>query len=150
MWHHRTTRARYLKPTPKEKKISKDRRTGTRRGCGGTTDPGVTQKPNNHPKGIRNQTPQKLDNSLKVIWNLVTKKIQSQWPRGLPLSTQIRINSSNQPIIATCQWNISRFPTTSPTFLLNFMCQLKFRENWMSLHIMLAIYPSSMNVILRK
>ena len=51
---------------------SKDRQTETGRGCAGTTNPGVTQKPDNPLKGIWNLIPRKPDNPLKGIRNLVT------------------------------------------------------------------------------
>ena len=40
-------------------------------GSTGTTNPGGTQKPYNHPKGIWNPIPQDRDNPLKVIRDLV-------------------------------------------------------------------------------
>ena len=53
----------------------------------GTTNPGGTRKPDNPLKVIRNPIPQKLDNPLKRIRDLVPNRIQSQWPRGLTVST---------------------------------------------------------------
>ena len=53
----------------------------------GTANPGVTQKPDNPPKRIRNPITRKLDNPLKGIRNLVPNRIRSQWPRGLTVPT---------------------------------------------------------------
>ena len=40
IWHHRYIRPRYVKSTKKDVENSKYRRTGTGRGCAGTTNPG--------------------------------------------------------------------------------------------------------------
>ena len=61
-----------LKTNKKDIRNSKDRQTETGRGCAGTTNPGVTQKPDNPLKGIWNLIPRKPDNPLKGIRNLVT------------------------------------------------------------------------------
>ena len=58
-------RPRYAKATKKDIENPKDRKTGTVRGCAGTINPGVTQKPDNHLKGIRNLVPRKSGNLLK-------------------------------------------------------------------------------------
>ena len=87
IWHHRTMRPRYKKTTKKYLENSKDQQTGAGRGCSGTNNTGVTWKPDNHPKGIRNPIPQKPDNSLKGICNLVPNGIYSQWARGLTVPT---------------------------------------------------------------
>ena len=51
----------------------------------GTTNPGVTQKPDDSLKGIRNTITQKPDNTLKVIRNLLPNGIWSQWQIGSTL-----------------------------------------------------------------
>ena len=86
IWHHRAIRPRYFKA---KKKIenSKDRQTGTGRGCDGTTNPRGSWKPDNPLKGIRNPIPQDPDNPLKGIRELVQNGTQSQWPRGLTIPT---------------------------------------------------------------
>ena len=66
---------------------SKDRQTGTGRGCAGTINPGVTRKPDNSLKGVRNPVPRKPDNPLKVIQNLLPNGTHNQWPRGLIVLT---------------------------------------------------------------
>ena len=71
----------------KKIKKSKDQRTGTVRGCFGTTNTRVTRKPDNPPKGILNPIPQDPDNPLKGIRDMVQNGTQSQWPRGLTIST---------------------------------------------------------------
>ena len=53
----------------------------------GTTNPGVTWKPDNPLKGIRNPIPQNPDNPLKEIQYLVQNGTWRQWPRGLTIST---------------------------------------------------------------
>ena len=53
----------------------------------GTTNNGVTRKPDNPLKGIHNPIPQNQDNSLEGIRNLVPTEICSQWPRGLTVPT---------------------------------------------------------------
>ena len=75
---------RYVKAT---KKNSKDWKTGTRRGCAVTSNPGGTWKPDNTPKGIRNPILQDLDNPLKGIRDLVQNRTRIQWPRGLTIPT---------------------------------------------------------------
>ena len=72
IWHHIAMRTRYVKETEKDIENSKDRRTGTRRGCDGTTNPRGTRKPDNLLKGIR---------------DLVQNGTQSQWSRGLTIPT---------------------------------------------------------------
>ena len=57
IWHHRNMRPIFLKPTKKDIKKSKDRRTRTRQGSAGTSNPGVTWKPDNTLGGIRNIFP---------------------------------------------------------------------------------------------
>ena len=66
---------------------SKDRRTRTRRGCAGTTNPVVTRKPDNIIQGIWNPVPRKSDNALKGVQNLVRDRTWNQWPRGLTIQT---------------------------------------------------------------
>ena len=51
--------------------------------CAGTTNPGVTWKPDNTLKGICNPIPLNPDNPLKGIRNLVENGIWIKWPRGL-------------------------------------------------------------------
>ena len=63
-WHHRTMRPQCLKATTKYIENSKDRQTGTRRGCAGTINPKGTRKPDNPLKGIRNPIPWNRDNAL--------------------------------------------------------------------------------------
>ena len=87
IWHHRTIIPRYLKPTSKDIENSKYQKTGTGRGCFGTTNPRVIREPDNTLKGIRNQIIRNPDNPLKEIHNLVPNGIQSQWPRGLNVPT---------------------------------------------------------------
>ena len=53
----------------------------------GTTNPGVTQKPDNTLKGNWNQIPWNPNNLLKGIHNLVPNGIQRQWPIGLTVPT---------------------------------------------------------------
>ena len=55
---------------------SKDRRTGTGRGCDVTTNPGGTRKPDNLLKGIRNPITQNPDNPFKGIRDLVQNGTQ--------------------------------------------------------------------------
>ena len=83
IFHHRTMVPRYLKATTQDIENSKDRKTGTGRGCSVTNNPRETQKPDNPLKGIRNPIPQNLDSPLKVIQNLVPNGIRGQWSRGL-------------------------------------------------------------------
>ena len=64
-------RPRYVKVTKKDIENSKDRQTGTRRGCAGIINPGGTRKPDNPLKGIWNPIPQDPDNALKGIGDLV-------------------------------------------------------------------------------
>ena len=78
---------RYFKPTKKDIENPKDRKTGTVRGCAGTRNPGVTQKPDNPLKGIQNPVPRKIDNPLKGIRNLVPNGTHNQWLRGLTTQT---------------------------------------------------------------
>ena len=80
-------RPRYVKATKKDIENSKDRRTGTGRGCAGTTNPGGTWKPDNPLKEIRNLIPQDTDNPLKVIRDLVQNRTRSQWPISLTIPT---------------------------------------------------------------
>ena len=87
IWHHRTMRPRYLKPKKKDIEKSKYRRTGTGRGCAGTSNPGVTRKP---------------DNPIKGIWNLVRNGTWNRWMRGLTVQTYIDIKLSNQALIPPC------------------------------------------------
>ena len=49
IWHHRTMRPRYLRVKRNYIEKTRDRRTGTGRGCAGTTNLGVTRKPDNPP-----------------------------------------------------------------------------------------------------
>ena len=51
----------------------------------GTTNPGATWKPDIPLKGIQNPVPQKLDNPIERIRNLVKNRTRNQWPRGLPV-----------------------------------------------------------------
>ena len=51
----------------------------------GTTNPGVTWKPENPLKGIRNPTAWNPDNPLKGIRDLVQNGTQSQWLRALTI-----------------------------------------------------------------
>ena len=74
----------------------------------GNTNQGVTRKPDNPIKGIRDPIPRNPDNPLKGIWNLVPNVIWSHWWIGLTVPTYIYINLYNQPLIATCQWHLSR------------------------------------------
>ena len=67
IWNHRAMRPIYVKATKKDIEKSKYRRTGTRRGCAGTTNPKGNRKPDNPFKGIRNPIPLNPDNPLKVI-----------------------------------------------------------------------------------
>ena len=67
-------RPRYVKATKKYIEISKDRRTGTGRGCAGNNNPGVTRKPDNPLKGIRDPIPRNPDNPLKGIRDLVKNR----------------------------------------------------------------------------
>ena len=80
-------RLRYLKATKKYIEKSKDGRTVTGIGCAGTTNPGVTQKPDNSHKGIRNPIPRNPYDPLKGIWNLGPNRIRSQYPIGLTIPT---------------------------------------------------------------
>ena len=57
-----------FKTNKKDIEYLKKRQTGTGRGWAGTTNSGVTRKP---------------DNTLKGIRNLVPNGIRIQWPRGL-------------------------------------------------------------------
>ena len=50
---------------------SKDRQTGTGRGCAGTTNPRGTRKTDNPLKKNRDPIPRNPDNHLKGIWYLV-------------------------------------------------------------------------------
>ena len=77
----------YLKPTKKYIENLKERKTGTVRGSDGTTNPGVTRKPENPLKVIRNPIPWKPDNPIKGIRNLVPNGIRSQWSRDLTIPT---------------------------------------------------------------
>ena len=83
IWNHRTTRPIYLKATKKDMENSKYQRTETVRGCAGTTNQGITQKPDNNLKGTRNPIPLNPDILLKGIRNLVQNGIQRQWTRAL-------------------------------------------------------------------
>ena len=53
----------------------------------GTTNPRVTWKPDNTLKRILDPIPQKSDNRLRLIWDMVPKGIRSQWLRGLTVPT---------------------------------------------------------------
>ena len=53
----------------------------------GNMYPGVTQKPDNSLKGIRNPIPRNPDDPLKGIQNLVPNEIWGQWPIGLTVPT---------------------------------------------------------------
>ena len=53
----------------------------------GTTNPGGNRKPDNPLEGIRTPIPQKPDNRLRLIWDMVPKGIRSQWLRGLTVPT---------------------------------------------------------------
>ena len=87
IWNHIAMRPRYVKATKKDIENSKYRRTGTGRGCAGTTNTGRTRKLDNPLKGIRNPIPKDQDNPLKGIRDLVQNGTQSQWPRGLTIPT---------------------------------------------------------------
>ena len=87
IWHHRATRPRYVKATKRYIEHSKDRENRTGKGCAGTTNTGETRKLDNSPKGIRNTTPQVPDNPLKGIRDLFKNGTQSQWPRGVNITT---------------------------------------------------------------
>ena len=80
---------RYVKAIKKDIENSKDWRTGTGRGCAGTTNPGRTRKPDNPLKGIQNPIPWNLDNPRKGIRQLVPNKIRSQWPRMVTVPTYV-------------------------------------------------------------
>ena len=87
IWHHRAMRPRSIKATTKkDMENSKDRRTGTGRGCAGTTNPGVTQKPYNPLNVIRKPIPWNPDNPLKGIQDLVKNRTRIQCPIGLTIS----------------------------------------------------------------
>ena len=77
IWHYREMRPRYVKATKKYIEKSKEGRTGTRRECAGTTNPGGTWKPDNPLKGTRNPIPQEPDNPLKGIRDLVQNGTRS-------------------------------------------------------------------------
>ena len=66
---------------------SDDRKTGTVRGCAGSTNTGGTRKLYNTLKGIRNPITWNLDNPRKGIWKLVPDGIRSQCPRRLTVQT---------------------------------------------------------------
>ena len=83
IWNQRTMQPRYLKPTKKYIENSKYWITGNGRGCAGTINPRVIRKSDNTLKIIRNSAPQKPDNPLKGIWNLVPNRNRNQWTRGL-------------------------------------------------------------------
>ena len=87
IWHHRAMRPRFVKATKKDIENSKERQPGRRRGCAGNTNPRGTWKPDNLLKGIQNTIPQDLDNSLKVIQDLVKSVTWSQWTGGLTITT---------------------------------------------------------------
>ena len=87
IWHHRTMRLRYVKPTQKDTENSKYRQTGTIRGCAGARNPRRNRKPDNSLKGIWNIIPRNLDNPRKGIRELVPNRILIQWPIGLTVST---------------------------------------------------------------
>ena len=87
IWYHRTMIPRYVKAIKKDIENSKDWRTGTGRGCAGTTNTRGTVKPYNTLKGIRDPIPQNPDNPLKVIQYIVPKAIRSQWSIGLTIPT---------------------------------------------------------------
>ena len=87
IWHHRTTRPRYVKATKKDTENSKDRRTGTKRGCAGTNNTRRTRKLDNPLKETWNPIPRNPDIPLKGIWYLVQNRTQSQWLRGLTIPT---------------------------------------------------------------
>ena len=87
IWHHRTMRPRYLKPTKKDIENSKEQRNGTGNWCTGTNRSRVTRKSDNVLKGIRNPAPRKPDNPLNGIQNLVPNGTRNQWPRGLTIQT---------------------------------------------------------------
>ena len=74
----------FLKSTQIYIENSKYRQTGTWRGCAGTSNPGVTQKP---------------DNPLKEIQKLVPNRTQNQWTCGLSMPTYILIKSSSQLLL---------------------------------------------------
>ena len=80
-------RSRYLNVTKKYIDNSKERKTGTGRGCAGTTNPGGTRKPDNLLKGIWNPIPWNPDNPLRGIWDLLPNGIRSQWPIGSTIPT---------------------------------------------------------------
>ena len=75
-------RPRYGKSTKKYIENSKYRRTGTRRGCAGTTNPGEIRKPDNPLKGIRNTILQNPDNPLKGIQDLVQTEPRASGREG--------------------------------------------------------------------
>ena len=77
----------FLKLTKKDIENSNYRRTGTGWGCDGTSNPGVTRRLDNPPKGIRNLVPRKPDNPLKRIWSLVPNETRNQLPRRLSVPT---------------------------------------------------------------
>ena len=77
----------YVKATKKDTLNIKERKTGTGRGCAGTTNPRGTWIPDDHLKGIRNTIPRNLDNPLEEIRDIVPKGIRSQWPIGLTVPT---------------------------------------------------------------
>ena len=53
----------------------------------GNNNPGITQKPDNPLKVIRNPIPRNLDNTLKGTRDLLKNGTQIQWPRGLTVAT---------------------------------------------------------------
>ena len=76
IWHQRKMRPIYLK-AKKAIKNSKYRENGTRRGCAGTINPGVTQKPENQLNRIRDPISRNPDNTLEEIRNLIPNRIWS-------------------------------------------------------------------------
>ena len=87
IWHHRTMRSIFLKPTEKDIEKSKDRRTGTGRGCAVTGNSRVVRRPGNLPQGIQNIVLRNLDIILKGIQNLFQNRTRNQWPRWLAVPT---------------------------------------------------------------
>ena len=73
--------------TNKNIQNSKDQETGTRRGCSGTINTGVTRKHDKPLKGIHNPAPQKPDNTLKGIRNIVPNGTRNQWKIWFTIQT---------------------------------------------------------------
>ena len=73
IWHHRTKQPIFLKPTKKDTENLKYRKTGTGRGFDGNINTGVTLRPDNPLKLIRNPFSRNLNNPLNGIQNIFSK-----------------------------------------------------------------------------